>query len=187
MEWYVIRHGQTDWNLENKVQGKADISLNTKGVEQAEKTKEKLENKKIDLIICSPLARAKETAQMINKDRNIPIIYDEQISERDFGEFEGAKQEDFDYEGFWSYKKNQHFQSAENIKEFFYRVYSKLDKIEDKYKDKNILFVTHGGVSIAMDCYVNGMPDQDSLLNLAIGNGEVKNYHIERKIEIERD
>ena len=105
MKWYVIRHGQTDWNLENKVQGKADVSLNTKGVEQAEKTKEKLENEKIDLIICSTLARAKETAQMINKDRNIPIIYDDEISERDFGEFEGSKQDDFDFEGFWSYYK----------------------------------------------------------------------------------
>ena len=54
------------------------------------------------------------------------------------------------------------------IKDFFYRVYTKLDNIENKYKDKNILFVTHGGVSIAIDCYVNGMPDQESLLNLAI-------------------
>ena len=87
MEWYVIRHGETDWNLEHKVQGKADISLNSKGIEQSEITKEKLENEKIDLIICSTLARAKETAQMINKDRNIPIIYDDQISEREYKRF----------------------------------------------------------------------------------------------------
>lgn len=178
MELYIVRHGQTDWNLHSKIQGKADISLNNKGIEQAKGTREKLKNVQIDLIICSTLKRARETALIINKDRNIPIIYDEQISERDFGEFEGMNAGDFDYEGFWSYKQNTQFKYAENIKDFFDRIYSKLDKIKEEYSSKKVLLVCHGGVSIPVDCYSNGIPNQDSLLNLALDNCEIRSYHI---------
>lgn len=185
MKLYIVRHGQTDWNSQHKVQGKADISLNSKGIAQAEEIRKKLENELIDLIICSPLKRAKETAEVINRDRNIPIIYDEEISERDFGEFEGNNQKDFDFNGFWSYKQDQHYESAENIKDFFYRIYTRLDKIKNDYKSKRILLVTHGGVSIAIECYFNGIPNQDSLLDLAVGNCEFKNYNIEKENGVE--
>lgn len=89
MEILLTRHGQTEWNVLGKVQGRADIELNEKGIQQAEETGEALKNEKIDLIICSPLKRAKQTADIICKNRKIPIIYDEDVIERDFGEFEG--------------------------------------------------------------------------------------------------
>ncbi len=181
MELYVVRHGQTDWNVENKVQGKADISLNNKGLEQAEETREQLKTKQFDIIICSPLKRARETAQVINRDRNLQIIYDDQISERDFGEFEGVYKKDFDFEGFWSYKQNVHFQKAENIRDFFNRIYLWLDKTKSEYKDKNILLVTHAGVSIPIECYSKGIPNQDSLLNLSSRNCEIRNYCFEKE------
>ena len=91
MSLLITRHGQTDWNLKRKVQGKTDIELNTKGIEQAEEVAKKLVNEPIDLIICSPLVRAKQTAEIINRNRNIPIIYDNSISEIDYGEFEGIR------------------------------------------------------------------------------------------------
>lgn len=82
---YVTRHGETDWNLYGKVQGKADIELNAKGIEQAKETMEKLKEESIDFIICSPLKRARQTAEIINLEKNIHIVFDERISERDFG------------------------------------------------------------------------------------------------------
>ncbi len=142
---YITRHGQTDWNIQHKVQGKADIELNEVGKKQAVETGRKLLNEKIDLIICSPLIRAKQTANLINEGRNIPIVYDDNISERDFGELEGKRQEEFDFKGFWSYKQNIKYDKAENIRDFFDRIYSFLDEIIEKYPDKNILLVTHGG------------------------------------------
>ena len=87
MKIYVTRHGQTDWNVQGKTQGRADIELNEVGIKQAKQTKEELKNIDIDLIICSPLKRAKKTAEIINEGRNIPIIFDDQIIERNFGEF----------------------------------------------------------------------------------------------------
>lgn len=180
----LTRHGQTDWNALKKVQGKADIELNEKGIEQANDTKIVLKNENIDLIVCSTLTRAIQTAKIINSDRNIPIVFDERLSERDFGEFEGMANTEFDYEAFWSYKQNIQYQKAENIKKFFQRVYSSLDDIHLKYENKQILIVAHAGVSIPVYCYFKGIPDKDTLLGLALENGEVAKYvYKEREID----
>ena len=72
---YLTRHGQTDWNVQKKVMGRCDEPLNEKGREQANQTKELLSNINFDLIICSPLLRAKQTAQIINSDRNIQLVF----------------------------------------------------------------------------------------------------------------
>lgn len=176
MSILITRHGQTDWNAEHKVQGKADINLNETGKKQAEETREKLLSENIDLIICSPLNRAKQTANIINQGRNIQIIYDDRISERDFGEFEGKHTEDFDYNSFWSYKRNIKYERAENIRDFFNRIYSFLDDIIQTYPDKNILLVAHGGVCIPVNCYFNGIPQNDDLLSLVLKNCEYTKY-----------
>lgn len=180
MEVLLTRHGQTEWNVLGKVQGRADIELNEKGIQQAEETGKALNVEKIDLIICSPLKRAKQTAEIINKDRNIPIIYDEDVIERDFGEFEGINKKEFDFEGYWSYKQNNKYEKAENIKDFFERVYNFLDKIKEEYKDKRVLIVAHGGISIPVNCYFNGIPEDDDLLKLVLGNCEVAKYQYKK-------
>ena len=64
MEILLTRHGQTEWNVLGKVQGRADIELNEKGIKQAEETRKVLENINMDLIICSPLKRAAQTAKI---------------------------------------------------------------------------------------------------------------------------
>lgn len=142
---YITRHGQTDWNLQKKVMGRCDEPLNHTGINQALETRDKLMDINIDLIICSPLLRAKQTADIINENRGIPIIYDDRIIERDFGEFEGMETNNFDFDGYWDYYKNESYQRAENIQVFFNRVYQFLNEILENYNDKNILFVTHGG------------------------------------------
>lgn len=180
MKLFITRHGQTDWNALRKVQGRADISLNEVGVNQALETKKALDDKHIDLIICSPLKRAKETLEVINKDRNIDVIYDDRIIERDFGEFEGTNIEDFDFHGFWNYYKNEKYDKAENIQDFFKRVYDFLDDIINKYQDKNILLVTHGGISIPVECCFSNNIPEGSLVDagLVLGNCQVKTYYI---------
>lgn len=147
---YVVRHGETDWNKFHKVMGRVDIPLNETGKDQARITSEKLKDYKIDLIISSPLKRAKETANIINEIKNIEIKYDDRLKERDFGEFEGV-----DYnEGYdpylWDYYENKKYQRAEQMQEFFERIYNLLNELDN---NKNILLVTHGGVSAAINCY----------------------------------
>lgn len=176
MEILLVRHGQTEWNLLKKVQGKADIELNEKGIKQAEETRDYLKNEQIDLILCSPLKRTMQTAEIINQERNIKMIIDERISERDFGEFEGMPNTDFDFNAFWSYKRNLKYDRAENIKDFFRRVYVFLDSIKNEYEGKRILIVAHGGISIPIKCYFEGIPDMETLLPLCLENCEVAKY-----------
>ncbi len=175
---YVTRHGQTDWNTQKRVMGRCDESLNNNGINQAIETKNNLLNTDIDLIICSPLLRAKQTANIINEGRNIPIVYDNRIIERDFGEFEGMQTGDFDFNGYWNYYKNEQYQKAENIQLFFERVYNFLDYIIKNYSDKNVLIVTHGGVSIPIACYFNKNIPTGSLVEagLVLGNCQVLSY-----------
>ena len=178
---YIVRHGETDWNVLGKVQGKQDISLNEKGREQALLTKKDLDNKEIDLIITSPLKRAKETAEIINKDRNLPMIVDDRIKERDFGEFEGELFTILDTKPFWDYYINEEYKEAESVQEFFKRIYDFLDDIIVKYKDMNVLLVTHGGVSLPVHCYFNKIIPEGSLIkaNIMLDNCEVKEFRLE--------
>ena len=89
MKLYVIRHVQTNLNLKGIIQGQKDIELNDKGINEARKAKDEFNNLKIDLIMCSPLKRAKETAKILNEDKNINIIYKKELTERGLGNFEG--------------------------------------------------------------------------------------------------
>lgn len=179
MKILVTRHGQTNWNVEKRIQGRTDIELNDKGIEQAYQTKENLENEKIDLIICSPLKRAKQTADIINKDRNIPIIYDERLLEICYGENEGRLHDDFDYDGFWNIIDTHEYKDAENVNRFIKRVHDFLEDIK-KYEEENILIVTHNGVCRAINTYFNGIPKDNNIINLGIKNCEVVKYNFTR-------
>lgn len=161
---YTTRHGQTEWNALKKVMGNVDIPLNKIGIEQAKAAKNNLKNLKIDLIICSPLLRTKQTAEIFNEELNVPIIFDNRILERSFGEMEGLSINDFDFEGFWDYYKNNKYLKAENIQEFFKRVYNAIEDYKEKYKNKNILLVTHGGVNLAINCFYKKEIPHDTLL-----------------------
>jgi probable phosphoglycerate mutase len=172
-----MRHGETVWNLMGKVQGKSDIELNETGIKQAKEAKVKLADIRLDLIISSPLMRARRTAQIINEDRDVELLFDERISERSFGEFEGKHRNEFDFEGFWDYNKNVKYEKAESISECLDRAYAFLDDIKEKYKDKNILLVTHGGIGKFISCYFEGIPESGGLLGkFKLGNCEVKEY-----------
>ena len=177
---YITRHGQTDWNVQKKVMGRCDEPLNETGLAQANETRNNLLNIDIDLIICSPLLRAKQTAEVINENRNIPIIYDDRIVERDFGEFEGKETKDFDFHGYWNYYKNAQYESAENIQIFFKRIYNFLDEITNKYNNKNVLIVAHGGVSIPVACYFKNYIPDGSLVDagLVLGNCQIASYSV---------
>ena len=91
---YVVRHGVTAWNRLKKVQGRADIPLAEEGILLAQKTGEALRDVPFDLCFSSPLQRARQTAQCVLGDREIPVILDRRIQEIDFGELEGTRFKD---------------------------------------------------------------------------------------------
>ena len=82
MKLYLIRHGETDWNKEFKIQGSSDIELNEYGRELAFITREGLRHIPFDIAYTSPLKRAKETAEIILGGRNIPLYEDKRVQEK---------------------------------------------------------------------------------------------------------
>ena len=90
MKVYIVRHGQTDWNVQHKAQGRSDIPLNETGRRQAEELRDKIKDIKFDAVYASPLKRARETAE-IATDGEYKIVFDDRLMERSFGDFEGKE------------------------------------------------------------------------------------------------
>ena len=179
MKLLLTRHGQTDWNVEGKVQGRTDIELNEAGIKQAEKAREKLLGEEIDIIISSPLKRARKTAEIIASGRNIPIIFDKGIEERYFGEFEGKTRKEFNFDEIWNYKINKQYENVESVQDLFDRTNLFLEKIKNQYNDKTVLLVTHGGVAVPIRATLEGIPEgMEVLKGLGLENCEIKKYEL---------
>ena len=90
MKIYLVRHGETDWNQAGLLQGQTDIALNAQGLEQAREAAERLKEVPFEMAFCSPLIRAKRTAETIIGDRKITLTTDERLRELNFGPWEGV-------------------------------------------------------------------------------------------------
>lgn len=179
MKIYVVRHGQTDWNLLEKLQGRTDIELNKTGIEQAKQAKENLAGIDFDLVISSPLKRTRKTAEIINSNRNVPLIFDARLMERGFGDVEGtspSKTGVFKKINIWNYKENIKYKNVEPIVETCNRVWTLLDEIKKKYSEKNILLVTHGGTIRVINTYFNGLDQNGIVSRIEVSNCEIKEY-----------
>ena len=129
MGLYFVRHGQTDWNVRGKLQGKSDIALNETGRLQAVETREKLKQVAMDAIYCSPLMRARETAEIINVLWELPIQCDDRLMERSFGDMEGALRKDVPFDDLWAFSSASMFAGGEDTAHFYERVESFLKEI----------------------------------------------------------
>lgn len=178
MAIYLIRHGETDFNVEKRLQGQINSALTEKGLTQCYEAKNNLKNINIDLIISSPLERTKKLAEIINGNRNIPLIYDNRIMERSYGDLEGCYERDKEYNIFelWDIDINYSKNNVEPLTEFLKRISLFLKECERKYSDKNILLVTHSGNSIAANCFYNGIPVDKNFFKLGLKNCGIAKY-----------
>ncbi|MDO4482176.1 MAG: histidine phosphatase family protein [Bacillota bacterium] len=166
---YIMRHGKTDWNSLNKLQGKTDIPLNDEGRLMASKACEEYRSVKIDVCYCSPLVRAVETAQIVLKGRNIPIITDERLSEMGFGDYEGSEKSQltpdspinvlFDEPENYSESAG----GAETFDELFARTGEFLKEVIEPQlqADLDILIVGHGAMNSSIICQKRNWPVKD--------------------------
>lgn len=158
MNIYLLRHGETDWNKEGRIQGHTDIPLNQKGRMQIEQTIKGLAGicPGIDLIICSPLLRARESAKIAAENLNYPkdrIVVESMLIERRFGEAEGltAAEREEKYPNYHYSDISYHFPGMESFEELIERARHVFKTIVDTYKDKeNILAVSHGAILAAI-------------------------------------
>ena len=177
MKLYVIRHGLTNCNIEKKYNGKLDEDINETGILQAKKAQEIIRNLNIDLIICSPLLRTRHTCNIININ-DVPVIFDNRIEERDCGIYTGKELGEFYYTDYWNYYSKNKVEGLESIQDLFKRIKNFLDEIKEKYKDKNILLVTHGGVARAVYFYFNKLPKDGMLQEFGSSNCGITEYEM---------
>lgn len=159
MKVYIVRHGETDWNKERKLQGQVDIPLNAFGRHLAEETGKGLKDVPFDFAVSSPLGRAVETARLILGGRDVKIYTDDRIKEMAFGIWEGGCCSEDGWnlpEGFRLFFSDpEHYQAPEGGETFWQvkeRIGSFLDELfgTEEYRGKNILVVTHGAALCGM-------------------------------------
>lgn len=175
MKIYVLRHGQTSWNVDRKIQGKQDTELNEVGIKQAYEAKKKFNTLNIDLIMCSPLKRTKQTAQIINEDKNLDIIYKKELVERDLGQFEGKSCET-EKGDIYNYYKNESKMKIEPVVELCNRINKLLEDIKNNYKNNTVLLVTHSGTARAIEAYFYGIDKDGELPPENFKNCEIREY-----------
>lgn len=172
---YIVRHGETDWNIENRMQGHTDIPLNIKGIHQAEEIAKHLKDIHLDIIYTSPLSRAYETATIINSYHKIQIIKNDSLRERQFGQLEGKTYEEVNkfhpaliFNEVWHYPDYRP-PGGESVNELKDRVVKFVKKILKEPHCQSILIVSHGvALRILTGTFLGTPPEQ--LNQLRIGN-----------------
>ena len=177
MNLYVVRHGETIWNKEHKVQGITDIPLTDKGREEAKELQLLIKSLDIDIVISSPLIRARETAKIL-VDSKLPINTDDRIKERDWGMNEGADLDTVDKWDCWDVILNTKVQNIECVQDFMYRVSDFIEDIKIRYKDKNVLIVTHSAVSRVIHYLLGEIPEDANLSRINIPNLRIIEYKV---------
>ncbi len=169
---YFVRHGQTDDNANgNLLTGWSATPLNDKGFAQALETAENLKDIEFDICFCSPLLRAKQTlAEIIKYHKNLNVIYDDRLKERDYGEITGKPANICEFRRWNANDKIPY--KMETIPEMFDRIASFYADLKN-YRGKNILIVAHSGVGRITHFYFNGKPQDNDYSNFEIGNAKV--------------
>ncbi len=175
MNLFTVRHGQTNYNLDRLCNDDPaiDVHLTNKGKEQATTVSEKLKNTEFDSIIISELPRTRETAELINKGRNIKLIVDPRINDRKTG-FEGKKVIEF-IETIKDDLFNKKVNNGESFQEEKKRVFKFLDELKESKKD-NILLVSHHEIIKIIIGYFNKLSDQE-IWNLRIDNCGINQFN----------
>lgn len=163
MRILAVRHGETDWNLVNRVQGSTDNPLNARGLEQGRRTGESLRQESIDRIYSSDLVRARQTAEQIVQalDWKGDIQITPALREQNFGIWEGVPRDDPEYQK----EKHQYFKRFENGESFLdvsARVYPFLDGlIEEAGNEETILLCAHGGILRMIASYFSDLNNEE--------------------------
>ncbi len=181
MSVYLLRHGQTDWNKRGIIQGRYDTPLNDTGREQAQKAHNELLGIPLDRCYCSPLSRAKETAQIALAGRDIPFVYDDRLVEMAYGDYEGTDWRAGNYQKERRYLSHR-FPKGESYFDVAHRAFTFLDEIKDYAKDHNVIIVCHGGIARTIEAYFNRGGDNDFFIDNICPNGGVRKYEYEERV-----
>ncbi len=176
---YFVRHGQTVWNVENKICGATDSPLTEQGHMQAKRTGEIINDAisagrmHIDMILTSPLSRARDTAEEISSQTGIPVHTEVRLTEQNFGRWEGTPRDGGD---FAAAKQNfcDSFSGGESMLRCAQRVYDLIDEIT-AIPEKTFLLVAHNGIARIVESYFRDMTNAE-FAAFGIKNAQIREY-----------
>ncbi|HYF13107.1 MAG TPA: class I tRNA ligase family protein [Candidatus Paceibacterota bacterium] len=179
--WYLVRHGQTELNAKGVMQGRSDSSLTSEGRKYVEKVAQSLAKKDIGLIVSSNLGRCKQTSEIISAATGAEIIYDEALQERDFRSFEGTPYEAFTALMKEKRKYNSPLADEETYEEIEKRAWKAFNEYLQKYSDKNVVMVSHGGTMRVLLRAIRNLSYEEAFAIPHIQNGEIVSFDILEK------
>jgi probable phosphoglycerate mutase len=163
---YLTRHGETQWNTENRLQGWKNSPLTEKGIRNAKLLGNRLSEIEFNAIYTSPSERAIQTAEYIRSERNIPVLTDENLKEISYGEWEGKTKEELrknykkEFFNYWNaphqYDHQPH--KGEGLTDFKHRVENVFKRILAENPSGNILIVTHAATLKVILSYTMNIP-----------------------------
>lgn len=165
-DWYIVRHGETQWNAERRVQGHTDIPLHDGGREQGALTGRRLADTRFGAVYSSDLVRARETAEIIVATSNTgpyEIVFDERLREVSFGKLEGKTWTEMDDE----IRAVQHVQDlgfappgGESYRQLLDRLGGFAEMLKERHPHDDVLVVGHGAAFRALAVRLLGLPDE---------------------------
>lgn len=159
--FYFVRHGQTIWNVENKICGATDIALTELGHQQAIETGKQILQEGItaDEILYSPLIRAAETARHISEVTGIPSQVEPRLKEQNFGKWESTPRDGADFRKAKEFFACSH-QGGESTLRLAQRIYNLLDEIRAE-EEKTYILVAHNGIARVIQSYFTDMTNEE--------------------------
>jgi probable phosphoglycerate mutase len=175
---FTIRHGETPWNAEGRLQGHANIPLAPKGLAQAKALAQSLKDHEFTAIYSSDLDRAFQTAECIALHHNIPIKIDARLREKNLGVFQSLTRPEIsqhypeEFEKYQSNNPDYQVPQGESNRQFYQRCIDCFDEIAIRHMGEKVLVVAHGGVLGNLFKYTVGipleMPRRFELLNTSL-------------------
>lgn len=166
---YLIRHGETDWNLFKRCNGMTETFLNQTGLQQAKLQAENLKDINFDVCFCSSQIRARQFCEILYRGS---IIFDERLAEIYCGEFEGMEETPEMMKAFWQAIQTGD-RGTENFRSFIKRNCDVCDMIEKDYKGKNVLIITHAANARVVNYYFTEKPQKYDWNKQVIQKGEL--------------
>lgn len=167
LKLYLVRHGQTFWNVEKRIQGQAESDLTIEGVRQSELLGERLSDVAFDCVYVSPLRRTLQTLKAMSVDGAVPVMKDKRLMEICMGDWQGRLVEELkrdfpaEIERFWTQPHTFYRASCETYLQVYERGVDFVRSVVAKHKTGNILVVTHGAFLKILFTYFRYMQIHD--------------------------
>lgn len=187
---YLTRHGETEWNRQFKFQGHKNSDLTDKGILAAELLSYRIEEIKLDYIVSSPLKRAYNTAEIVRGNKDMEIITHDGLKEINLGDFEGMSYANIKKEYpelLAAIEKDpflNRYPNGENLQEFYKRVVKAFMEVLEKYKNKTILIVAHGGTIKCIEAYIRKFKLSNDWIGNVVKNCSLSYIEIHENNEI---